>query len=406
MKDIKYRPIGITFGTPGVDVAADQVIGRDGLAAKMWRILEGSSIRLLSERRMGKTWLLRLAVAKRPDWALPISFDAEGAGSAAEFVWRLNEQLHKEKLVEDAWQQKCSDWFRRVLQKTQGKEIAGIQIPEIESWYSFLEGTCARLAENTTYGQPVLVIDELPFFLDKLIKAGQAEDAVRLLDILRQLRMTLPRLRMVFCGSLGLHIVLKGLRENGYTGSPANDMPPFEVPPLLPGDGRYLSGCLMLGSELNCRDLDACATAVSNAACHVPFYIQHIVGRMREDPEREWTTALIRRIPEELFSAPGDPAEFKYYDRRLDQYYPEDIVDRSRSVLDLLSRKARGLPFDEIMNLMRHSPRTLFVDAGSLLEILQILRDDHYVLQDGSRWRFKLDIVRRWWHQHRGGLGL
>jgi hypothetical protein len=401
-----YKPLSITFGTPGVDVASEQVIGRDSLADSMWQTLEGSSIRLLSERRMGKTWLLRLAVARKPDWAIPISFDAEGAGSASELVWRLNEQLHAEKLIDDDWRLKCSDWFRRVLQRMQGQQVAGMQIPELDSWFSFLEGTCKRLAEYGHSRRPVLIIDELPFFLDKLIKASQASDAIRLLDVLRQLRQTLPAIRMVFCGSLGLHIVLNGLREDGYTGRPVNDMPPFEVPPLLPQDGRYLSGCLLLGAELACRNLDRCAGAVSEAACHVPFYIQHIVKRMREEQTREWTVSQIRRIPEEIFTAPGDPAEFKYYDSRLDQYYPDDVVERSRSALDLLSRESKGLHFDEILNLIRHSPRTLMIDGTALLDILQILRDDHYLVQEGARWRFKLDIVRRWWHQHRGGLGL
>ena len=68
-----YEPMKTTFGTPGVDTAREQVVGREALVVDVWRILEGSSIRLLSERRMGKTWLLRLAVAMKPDWAVPVS---------------------------------------------------------------------------------------------------------------------------------------------------------------------------------------------------------------------------------------------------------------------------------------------------------------------------------------------
>jgi hypothetical protein len=46
------------------------------------------------------------------------------------------------------------------------------------------------------------------------------------------------------------------------------------------------------------------------------------------------------------------------------------------------------------------------LDSSALLEILQILRDDYYLVQEGDRWRFKLEIVRCWWQQYRGGLGL
>jgi len=401
-----YRPLRITFGTPGIDMASEQVVGRDALAAEMWRAVEEGSVRLLSERRMGKTWLLRLAIAKKPDWAVPISFEAEGVGSAPELVWRLNEQLHVQKLIDDDWRTRTGDWFRRFLQRMQGQQLGAAEIPELESWFSFLEGTCKRLSELGASRKPVLVIDELPFFLDKLIKAGHSEDAIRFLDILRQLRQTLPSLRMIFCGSLGLHLVLKGLREAGYTGRAVNDMPPFEVPPLDKEDGQYLSGCLLLGEEIACPAIDDCARAVAEAACEVPFYIQHVVKRMREQRHCEWTPSSIRRIPSDLFVALGDPAEFKYYDSRLDQYYPDDVVERSRVALDILSRHSKGLPFDELLNLVRHSPKTLMLDAASLLDMLQILRDDHYLIQNGPRWRFKLDIVRRWWFQQRGELGL
>ena len=119
----------------------------------------------------------------------------------------------------------------------------------------------------------------------------------------------------------------------------------------------------------------------------MPFYIQHIVKRMRELREREWTINSIRRIPEELFTAPGDPAEFKYYDSRLDQYYPAEVVERSRAALDILSRERKGFPFHELLNLIRHFPKTLMLDGAALLDILQILRDDHYLVQEGERWR-------------------
>jgi hypothetical protein len=398
--------MSITFGTPGVDTAKEQVIGRGTLVEEMWRVLDGSSIRLLSERRMGKTWLLRLAVASKPDWAVPVSFDAESVGSASELVWRLNEILHAEKLVDDDWRTKTGDWFRRVLQRMQGQQVAGVEIPELESWFSFLEGTCGRLAELGNSKKAVLVLDELPFFLDKLVKSGDEHDAIRLLDTLRHVRQTHPSLRMIFCGSLGLHLVLKALHETGYTGRPVNDMPPFEVSPLSRKDGQYLAGCLLEGEQIVCRSIDSCARAVAEMACEVPFYIQHIVKRMREMRAGKWTVNSIRQIPEELFVAPGDPAEFRYYDGRLDQYYPADVVERSRAALDVLSRTPTGIVFNELLNLIRHSPKTLTLDTSGLLEILQILRDDYYLVQEGDRWRFKLEIVRRWWQQYRGGLGL
>jgi hypothetical protein len=40
---------------PGGQLAANEVIGRDRLIAKLWQILERQSLVLTAERRMGKT---------------------------------------------------------------------------------------------------------------------------------------------------------------------------------------------------------------------------------------------------------------------------------------------------------------------------------------------------------------
>lgn len=37
---------------------------------------------------------------------------------------------------------------------------------------------------------------------------------------------------------------------------------------------------------------------------------------------------------------------------------------------------------------------------------LKTLRDVYSVAEDEASWRFKLEIVRIWWFQERGGLGL
>src|SRR2546422_9352168 len=106
-----YRPLMITFGTPSIEAATELVVGRDRTSEQLWKSIAAGSVRLLSERRMGKTWLLRLAIATKPDWAAPVLLDAEGYGSAPEFVQDLNAQLHSHSLIDDTWYQKTSDWF-------------------------------------------------------------------------------------------------------------------------------------------------------------------------------------------------------------------------------------------------------------------------------------------------------
>lgn len=400
--DSVFTPMSLKLGAVGVDEAVATVFGRSKVVGKLWNEIRSGSLRVLAERRMGKTWVLMRALAECPDWAVAQWIDVEGCGSCVDFVCKLNETLHRRNLISENFLKSVHDWARRMAQRLQGQQVGDYSIPELESWTKLLDDTCRGLLDHSPGKVAVLMIDELPFFLDKLISNDHAEDAVQLLDRLRALRHEFPGLRMVFCGSLGLHIVLQRLGEKGYTGRPVNDMPPFEIPPLETADAQQLAGNLLLGEGIPSDALSEVARVVAAASDNVPFYIQHTVRAMRQEPQSPWTTERCESFPELLFDQTGDPAEFAYYDDRLDKYYPEDITDKARAVLSVLSRETHGYVFNDLMNLIRHRPKTLECDPDEVLRVLRDLRDDHYLVEKGERWRFKLDIVRRWWEIKRG----
>lgn len=401
-----FKPLAVQMGAVDVHSAPESVIGRAGLVEKFWQKLRSGSIQTLAERRIGKTWLLKLAIAKKPDWAEPLFFNGEDSNSAHQFVWRLNKELKKADLIPNKWWNRTETWARRFFQEMQGRKFKAIEIPEMDSWESVLEDTCRHFVKFCEPRYAILVLDELPIFLDKTLNAQGAQEAIQVLDKLRSLRQALPALRMVFCGSLGLHIVLKKLREEGYSGQPVNDMPPFEVPPLEFDDAYYLAGSLLLGEGVACSDVKEVARALAGASSCVPFYIQHMVGWMSSHAEEEWTPGRAVEVPFEMFGAAGDPGEFSYYDRRLGQYYPEEVVDEARAALDVLSREEDGIPFDDLLNLVRHRPKTMTLESEALREVLQMLYNDHYVIQEEGQWRFKLEIIRKWWFEARGRLAL
>ncbi len=277
LNSLQWKPIQLHFGTPSPDEAKDAVIGREEDARQFWENVSSGSLRLLSERRMGKTWLLKLALAKIPSGIRAVFIDAQADQSMPELVCEINRNLHLRGLVPDDWKNKVEDWLQRQLLKLHDAKIGTCGISGFDDWRTLLEDTCRHFVKQSGENLAVLIIDELPFFLDKLIKDGRHADAARLLDILRELRHALPTLRMVYCGSLGLHIVLNKLKETNYSGRPINDMPPMELSPLNEENAHYLAGCLILGESLNCGDLEKCAAAVSKTASSVPFYIQHVI---------------------------------------------------------------------------------------------------------------------------------
>lgn len=403
---MQFKPLRRSLGAISIETATQSVIGRDELSSKLWRAIDGQSVRLLSERRMGKTWLLKLAIALKPDWAKVVFFDAEGVHDTTEFVLELNKELHNSNIIQDDWWGTVSDWARRQVQKIEGTRVAGVELPALETWKNLLRDTCKHFAANAgPSGKAVLFIDELPFFLDNLIKAGQTNQAIEFLDTLRHIRQSQPSFRLLTCGSLGLHIVFEKLHQAGYTGQPMNDMPPFEVIPLDENDAIYLAGCLLTGENINCDNTDSVAIAIAKVGSCVPFYIQHIINWMIVNSSgKPWGPRDIEDVLFHLFEEPGDPAEFNYYEGRLDQYYAPEIAERSRLILDVLSRSASGEETSRLLQLVRHSPQSQMMEMRQLLHTLDLLLNDHYIAKSNNDWRFKLEIVRRSWNLKRGGF--
>ena len=72
---------------PGGVLASDEVVGRDQLIADIWRALEVQSVVLTSERRIGKTSVIRkMAEQASPAQSLAILRDIEGLRTPEEFV--------------------------------------------------------------------------------------------------------------------------------------------------------------------------------------------------------------------------------------------------------------------------------------------------------------------------------
>jgi hypothetical protein len=51
---------------PGAQLSIKDIFGRDPFIAKVWRILEGNSLRMEAERRIGKTSILHKMEAEPP----------------------------------------------------------------------------------------------------------------------------------------------------------------------------------------------------------------------------------------------------------------------------------------------------------------------------------------------------
>jgi hypothetical protein len=382
---------------PGGTIGLTEIIGRDILVERLWRILEGQSLVLTSERRIGKTCVIR---KMKEECAAPdvvcILNDLEALNTPQEFVEAVYKDIEGLLPRADRAQLK----FQQLLSKLGGFEVHNIKVPDLTPhWKNLLFALADDLFENNNR-MIVFFWDELPLFIHKVSKTSGEPAAMEMLDALRSLRQRHSRLRMVFTGSVGLHLVVKGLRLGNYINDPTNDMQIVEVCPLDEPDGMSLAAQLIEGEGIELPASAALARAVSEAAGHIPYYIHWLVAHM-SGSKLPISVASVQKHLDSLVCNPNDPAHFRYYRERLDVYYAPEEKGIALAALDALAIFDQPQVFGDLLNLVRHK----FPEATSesVRDTLSLLAKDHYISRpdDARGYGFRYPIVRQWWKSER-----
>jgi len=114
-----------------------------------------------------------------------------------------------------------------------------------QRWTVVLDQVLSELCQHSPHRKLLLLLDELPYMLQRFAADGCPGDALLLLDCLRAARQKYAGLRMIFAGSIGLHHVLHELRQQTLASEPVNDMPAVEIRGLEPAAGCLLARQLL-----------------------------------------------------------------------------------------------------------------------------------------------------------------
>ena len=395
---------------PGGNISPENVVGRDQMINSLWKTLANQSILLVAERRIGKTTIIKKMEVESPKNTVVIVRDVGGISNAIEFVERVTQDV--ENYLSKS--QKTARRLKSAIESLSGTEfkMLGIKFPDIAAshWKTLLEKVLADFAEENSQ-QAILIWDEMPWMLQKIKKTAGETEAMDVLDILRGLRQTYNNLRMVYTGSIGLHHVITALREEGYVNSPLNDMRTVDVPPLDNPHAKELAQKLIQGEELKSDRLDETTSKIAELVDSVPYYIHHIVAAMVDcnciaSPENA------EKMVKQALVDSQDPWNLEHYRSRLSEYYAEK-AELVLAVLDQLSETqplTRNQLREEIKNsdrLASDKLRTIVeYDTEDFRKLLKLMQRDHYLMQDvdtGS-YRFRFDLIRRWWRLDRGLL--
>jgi len=404
----KTFPLEPTTGT----IKDEKIIGRDKDITNILKSLRTQSITVEEIRRMGKTLLLRkleytcnndLLSEFQKDNFRAVYFSLQGKKNLGEVIDLLMNRLKE-----------FTKWYQIDFSKTYNfmRDLAGalkissgpvdlsVTLPEFKkSWkdifFKLLEDISNTLEKNNQ--KLILILDELPIMLWDWYKAKKHDEAIELLDILRERRQELEQkgLRFIYCGSIGIKVILQTLREElDYTGEPTNDMTEYNLKPFSVEESSFLMECYILsGFEVDNNNKNEILERIHHLSNGLPFYIANLFIIIQNEFDSKITLAAIEDSYQLILNDPKYQKAFNQLKERLDTYYPQK-AKLMIAILSVLSKNENDMEESEILSQVENKD-------GETQDILYTLLEDHYLTRindNGVRkYNFKYLIFKEWW---------
>ena len=386
----------------GKPVVGDDLYGREYELSRIWELLEqGEHILMLAPRRVGKTSLmLELHRAPLDDWEV-LYVDVEKGDSSADCVASIVATLAADPQFRSRIE---AIPFSTVVKDILSRVSIGVDIDVLRvelknamgrDWDLAADRLQARLAGLPEAGRKLLiVIDELPILVSRMIRAGNQRDAELLLSRFRHWRQS-PELRervqTLFGGSIGLEGVLRRARISGTI----NDLAPFH---LDSWDRSTAADCLAeLGRNVNFHlDSGAIIQILDLLQDPVPFHVQLFFFAVRDgckrDPSRVSAGLIDRCFAERLAGASGT-AHLDHYVTRLEVALDEREYELARRILSQVCRRRGGWAIGDLAEIAES-------DERRFRAVLRDLEADGYLIREADRLAFRSNLLREWWRRH------
>ncbi len=367
---------------------------------------EGSSVLLTGQRRMGKTSLARelcnrLEADTQQAW-VTLFVDAEDCKSPEDLIAEIAEAAFPEKRLRD----KITQQFQNILESTLGniEEIGPsefkIKIREglnKSTWRQKGGEVIKALAE---LDKPVLlVIDELPILVLRLIRHGDVETVEILMSWIRALVQKYKgkqQISLLISGSIGLEPILQRV----HLSTTINNLHPHR---LGPWDDKNAKACIEARFNYHGMtfDDDVPELLINHIGACVPHHIQRFVTRlrsyaMRKEQQHIYSADVSTVYHSDFLEGDGE-GMLNHYDSRL-----KDTLGSQHYAIGkrLLTYASEGGRIDKERVMLEAGQ--LGVSDEEAIEavrwILTVLVHDGYLIKKGAQWTFPPGFLRDWWH--------
>jgi hypothetical protein len=373
---------------PGGVVDPDDLIGRERELTRLLASVNTGGAKLLGDRRMGKTSLLRKF--------------GDCLGEAGHAVIRISaESSDPEKFARDLIATMRHNRLLRDHVRRWEMELGGDLTLSVGVGGLSLQGrvsrsrldveqdlfrACAEACSNRKPYRVVFVFDEITVLARQLgqLVPGGPEEFLRGLRVPRQ---ELSSISMVFAGSIGLHHILSDR-------SPVNDLVPVPVGPLSQPDAWYLARCLLRGAGIAQSDEKRAAQTIVEQTCAIPYYVHKLVYDLAGQGALQPTDSdIVSAVDDALYE---DRWEMRHYRDRIPRYYGDDAA-LVTLMLDEYAASYQPLTIENVVNRLASTVLAGKPDKPKVRWLVERLEDDHYLVRVGVADRFATSLLRRAW---------
>lgn len=389
-------------------ISGEAIIGRNQEIERMWDILDRKSIIFTAERRVGKTSIMRKMLENPREGWEPILVLVESVQHPIECVQYIYREVDRLKIRSSkaVW----SDRFKNAWNTISRVQYGQWSLPEIRSgWKNLLRALIEDIAENTD-ARLLIMLDEYPHMINNISTPGENGPALaaEFLDAWREIRQTWGgsgRVRFIYSGSIGLHLVLDELRKNsGYKGKPTNDMDKISISGMTRDETAVM--CLKYLEEEGIERTPEAEFDLHmfESTDGLPLYIQYVCEQFQISGVDSVAPADIDKVLNEMMNT-SDIEWFRDADDRIRDYYARLGKDHiAYHILDELSRHDVLVSEKSIIDYVKSQMKLDFDREAR--NVLDLLWQDHYIARDASSGRreygFKYKLMRKWWLANRG----
>ena len=387
-------------------VSGDDFFNRtDELEQLEQLVRDGNHVLLTGQRRMGKTSLTRaLGERLRSQGWTCLFTDVEGAVSEEDAIAEMAKAVYPVQPI----RKRLVGSLGRRLDRTFGKlEEVGAYEFRLKFRAVLNQGTWRRRGDDLIEfcarhdKRVLLVVDELPIFLTRLLRREEDDGGRRVDVFLSWLRKAFqasegPSPVLLATGSIGLVPLVRrlGLPDR------INYLHDFRLGPWGRADSeeclRRLAGHYRIFLEEG-----AARTVYDLLGIGVPQHMQSFFARLRRSPEVRRTNQIgvedVERVYENEMLGPVGQGDLLHYDTRLQDALGDDLDHEiARRILgeaatqDKLSPAARTA-------LERAYAGSLERASEHVAMIIDILVHDGYLERHGDDYRFCSRWLKDWW---------